>query len=319
MTTKKNQEKFVIADVEIIIGNSYEVIPKKDYDAPKGFQEHNTTKYLMKGISEHRSITFDQTMNLWNTGFDIDSPVNAKIDPLKRKAEVDNFNKLVRQPFEAKYRANLESTNNAFWDEYTYELYTNKIFDTTQEKDRLDLFQALQNGRLCLKGTKNPTLQKDANYHIRSREKEISLKEERAETKFQAFATFSTLLNLDPKKDDTLYSVLEWLNLSQVRTSDTGALRKLVLRMFEDEKTGYDFSERFLKTYDESQTDLGKEKMQIFGTLQILRSKNKLDLKRQQYFIEDVRIGNTLKEAAETALVKPEIKELILRTYQSVT
>lgn len=319
MAIKKNQEKFAVADVEIIIGNSYEVIPKKDYDAPKGFQEHNTTKYLMPGISEHRSITFNSDMNLWDTGFDVDSSVNMKIDSLKRKAEVDNFNKLIRKPYEEKYRANLDSTNNEFWDEYTYELYTNKIFDTSKEKDRLDLFMALQNGRLCLKGTKNPTLQKDANYHIRSREKEISLKEERAETKFEAFATFSTLLNLDPTKDSTLYSVLEWLNLTSVRSSDKDALKKLVLRMFEDEKTGYDFSERFLKTYKDSQTPVGKEKMEIFGLLQELRAKNKLTLRRQQYFIDEVRIGNTLKEAAETALLNPEIKELITKTYQEIT
>ena len=319
MPPKKTDNKFTVAGVEIVVGNSYEVIPKKDFDAPDGFQKHNTTKYLIPGISEHRGIVFDETMHLWDTGFYEESPCNLKIDALKRKAEVALYNKLVKEPFEKKYRQDLEPTNNDFWDNYTYELYTRKVFDTSLEKDRLDLFMALQRGRVCLKGEKNATLQRDANYHIRSREVETSLKEQRMETKFEAFATFSTLLNLDFKTDDTLLTVLEWLNITSARTTEKDALKKIVLAKFEDEKTGYDFSERFLKTYEDMQSPIGKEKMEIFSTLQQLRLKNKIEIKRSQYFIGDVKIGNTLKEASETALINPDIKDLIVKTFQSVT
>lgn len=318
MATKK-QEKFTVAGVEIIIGNSYEVRPKKDFDAPEGFQAFNTTKLLAPGISEKRAISFNLDMNIWDTGFDVDSPVNLKIPELSREAEVKLFNKLVREPYEKRYRKNLDSTNNEFWDEFTYELYTYKIFDTSKEQDRLELFLALQNGRLCQIGEKNATLQRDANYHIRSKEKETSLKDERAKTKFKAYSTFATLLNLDHKKDDTLFSILEWVGLASVRNSEKDALESLVLRMFEDERNGYTFAERFLKTFEESETDLGKKRMEIFSVLQQLKAKGKLTLKRSQYYIDDVRLGNSIKEATETALVNEDIKELVDKTYSSIT
>lgn len=315
----KATEKFTVAGVEIIVGNSYEVRPKKDFDAPSGFQDFNTTKLLAPGISEHRAITFNSDMHIWDTGFDIDSPVNLKIAEADRKAEVTIYNKLVKKPYEDRYRKDLSSTNNDFWDNFTYELYTYKVFDTSKELDRLELFLALQNGRVCQIGEKNATLQRNANYHIRSREKETSMKEERAKTKFKAYSTFGTLLNLDHKKDDTLYLILEWMNVSGVRGADKDALESMVLRMFEDEKTGFAFAERFLNTFNESESEIGGKRMEIFSVLQQLKAKNKLTIKRSQYYLDDVKIGNSLKEATETALINPDIKELVEKAYSQIT
>lgn len=315
---KRTKPTLKVANIELTIGNTYEIIPKKDFDAPSGFKEHGTTKLLMPGIAEHRAITFDASMNVWDTGFDEDSPVNAKIPPTERKALVAEYNKSIKEPFEKRFKKDLSSTSNDFWDDYTYELYTYKMFDTSNEKDLLDLFQALVQGKVCQEGEKDATLQRTANYCVRNREKEISLKEERAETKFEAFATFSTLLKADTKKDDTLFSTLEWVGLSNVRKSDKEALKRTVLRMMEDPKTGYEFAERFVKAYDMTNTKVGKEIMDIFSVLQKLREHNKIEMKRQQYYIDGVRIGNHLKEAAEVAIKNPELKELIIKAYEEV-
>jgi hypothetical protein len=316
---KKQKPTLKVANIELILGNTYEIIPKKDFDAPSGFKEHGTTKLLMPGISEIRAVPFDQGINLWDTGFDSDSPVNAKIPPAERAALSLQYNKLIKEPYEKRFRKDLSSTNNDFWDEYTYELHTYKTFDTANEKDLLDLFQALVQGRICEVGEKDATLQRTANYSIRNREKETSLKEERAETKFEAFAIFSTLLKADFKKDDTLISVLEWVGLTNIRETDKETLKKTVLRMLEDPKNGYEFSERFVKAFNMTETNIGKEIMDLFSILQKLRTSNKIEVKRQQYYIDGIKIGNHLKEAAEVANKNPEIKELILKTYEELT
>ena len=181
------------------------------------------------------------------------------------------------------------------------------------------MFQALVQGRICEVGEKDATLQRTANYCIRNREKETSLKEERAETKFEAFAIFSTLLKADFKKDDTLISVLEWVGLTNIRETDKDTLKKTVLRMMEDPKNGYEFSERFVKAFNMTETNIGKEIMDLFSILQKLRTSNKIEVKRQQYYIDGIKIGNHLKEAAEVANKNPELKELILKTYEELT
>jgi hypothetical protein len=312
---KKQKPTIKIANMDVVIGNIYEVVPKKDFDAPSGFKEHGTTKLLAPNISEHKAIPFDAIMNIWDNGFDTDSPSNSIIPPLERKSLVDQYNSVIKKPYEDRYRKDMNSTNNEFWDEYSYELYTYKTFNTSNEKDLLDLFQALIHGAICQEGEKDATLQRSANYCIKNREKEISLKEQRAETKFEASVTFSTLLALDTKKDDSLFSILEWLGLSNVRKSDKDALKRTVLRMFEDPKSGYDFSERFLDAYSMTQTKIGKDKMDIFSMLQKLKAANMVEIKRQQYYIGGTRIGNHLKEASEVAMQNPDIKELIIKAY----
>ena len=88
--------------------------------------------------------------------------------------------------------------------------------------------------------------------------------------------------------------------------------------MMEDPKTGYDFADRFVKSYDMTNTQVGKEIMDVFSVLQKLREHNKIEMKRQQYYIDGVRIGNHLKEAAEVAIKNPELKELIIKAYEDV-
>jgi len=311
--------KIRVANTEIVIGNQYQIIPKKDLDAPHPLNGAPTTKNQMPGIGEVRSVVWDETMRRWDTGFEERSACNSNISPADKQSLVEIYNKYIKEPYEEYYNVDASATNDTFWSDYMYEINTNKSFDTSNPKDLFDLFHALKQGRICEVGERDATLQRSAKYCVRNLEKQVSYQEERAKNKAKAIRTFMNMLDsLDPKKDDTLYTILEWMNLSNIRGADAEVLERQVLKMFDNEKTGHDSAERFMEAHDKIKSDAGKEEMELFSIVNKLNVRRKLEFKRQQYYLEDVLIGNTTKAAAKAALTNPEIKELILSAWEKI-
>lgn len=324
---KKENAVISIGSFDIIVGNTYEVIGKKDYSAPDGFQMHETTKFLIPGIKEIRSVPYDENSRRWDTGFEEHSPCNAKIPRDQRKVLVDTYIKNIKKPYEAWCNKSTEATEDDFWGgndkikakPYFYEVYTGKTFDTKKPSDLFDLFIALKQGVICKKGEKDPSLKSSAKYCIRDREQAVSLKEEKASNKAEAIFTFMTLLNaLDPKKvdDDTLYTVLEWLQFTSVRNTDKEALKSLVLKRFEDPKTGYETCDRFLEAYNLTKNDGMREEMEMFSIVTRLNHKGVFEYKRSQYFLDGDSIGSNLKGIAKKALDNPTVKARLIDEYE---
>lgn len=312
-----------VANSEIHIGETYEVIGKVDKDAPSGFIEHNTTKLLMAGIKEIKCVPYDDDTEKFDTGFEIHSPCNFKIPSSEKAALVSQYIKLIKEPYEKAYNKDTEAVNIDFWagnnsgaKPYMLEIYTGKKFDTSKPKDLFDLFHALKQGFICEEGEKDADLQK-AHYCLKNANQVLSLQEERENNKFEAVATFSILLKtVDADKDDTLYTILEWMQISNIRGADKDTLKRTFTKLIANEKTGYDSAKRFLEAYTLSETDKGREKMEIFAMLSKLQLKRKIEFKRNQYFLDDELLGNHLKGAADSALLKPELRELIISAYE---
>jgi len=325
-TVANSQTTIRVANTDIIIGSTYEIVGKLDRDAPDGFQTFNTTKLLMEGIGEIHSIPFDEDgTRRWDTGFEDASPCNFTMSKADKASLLLAYNKHIKQPYEDYYQIKVDATNNDFWGgndslgirPYMYKVYTGRKFDTSRPDELFDLFHALKQGKICEIREKDPMLQRTAKYCVRNREKIISLQEEKQANKFDAIATFSTLFaTLDPEKDDTLYCILEWMQVSQVRESDKETLKRSVMKLFESEKTGYDNAKRFLEAFEMTKNPATKDKMDIFSMLTKLHIKQKLEWKRQQYYLDNTLLGNHLKGAAENAILNPEIKDLITENYE---
>ena len=204
-----------------------------------------------------------------------------------------------------------------FWLTYSYKLYTGRQFDTKNPADLFDLFNALKQGKLCEVGEKDPSLQRSANYCIRSREKVITLQEERANDKAEAIFTFMTLLDALSEEEETLYTILEWMPLSNIRGAEKDVLKRTMLKLFEDPKLGYENAKRFLDAYSMTKTDEGIMEMELFSMLQKLSVRQKLEFKRQQYYLDGTLLGNTIKGSAKAAMNNSEIKELVVTAYEN--
>lgn len=321
MARPKNQKQIItVANTEITIGDVLEITPKRNLDAPSGFVEFGTSKLLMSGIKELRAVPFDEDRRVYDTGFDEDSICNRAMDKEGKKANITLFNSLIKEPYEKRFRVDANSTNDDFWASYTYEIYTGKTFDTSKEKDLFDLFHALKQGRVCEQGEKDPTLQRAADYNIKNNKKVQTLKEQKSEDKFEAMATFKAILDaFDPKKDDSLYAILEWIQVPNVRGTDKETLKRVGIRLFDHEKNGYDNARRFLEAYEMSKGKEGADVMEMFSIITKLYNKQKIEYKRQQYWIDGTLLGNHLKEAATVATKDNSIKELILGAYEKIS
>lgn len=331
-STTKQVPKFVenkrvtikVANTDVHIGEVYEVVGKTDWDAPSGFIENNTSKLLMNGIKELRSVPYDEVLERFDTGFEMQSPCNFKIPNYEKEVLVSEYVRLIKVPYEEAYNKKTEAVNFDFWmgnnesdiKPYICEVYTGKTFDTKNPKDLFDLFHALTKGYVCEEGEKDADLQK-AKYCIKNKNKVISLQEERENDKFEATSVFSTLLKtVDADENDTLYTILEWMQISNIRGVDKTVLKRTFLKLLSNDKTGYDSAKRFLEAYNLSGSDKGREKMEIFAMLSKLQLKRKIEFKRNQYFLDEELLGNHLKGAAETALLKPDLRERIIEAYE---
>lgn len=300
-----------IANTNIVLGNKYNVVGKPDKDAPKAFQEHETTKYLFEGLQEHRTVPYDEETNSWDTAFEYDSPSNKNTN----KVEVDNFKKHIKEPYEKRFKVSLDSTNDDFWQDYSLALYTNKEFNTNKPKDLLDLFQALKKGYVCEKGEKAYDLQ-GARYCIEDNNKKKDLKERRANAKMDAYFTLNTLL-ATIKKDDDLYTILEWISFPSARTlKDVDALKTAVALFFDNPISGQVNCEKFLETYEALKKPEMKAEMEYYSALTKLSHQGKLKYSKRQYHLNGILVGNSLKEGAKVASFNDERGKELQKTIQ---
>ncbi len=311
---KASKDKVIlkIANSFITLGETYEVIPKKDISAPDGMQEKGTTKFLNEGNKEVRALYFDETRNAFDTGFYLQSWCHSNI--LKEdEGYIKQYNTFVREPYEKMFNVDCSETNFKFWDKYRYEVRTNKSYKTSDPKDMFDLFHALMQARVCEPNEKDNILQK-ANYNIRNLEVEKTNEEQRLEDKFAAAAEFGILLKTDKEK---LYSVLEWMQMTSVRLMEDKVINTTFLRFFDDAKNGYEFARRFmegLKMYD---TPHGKTQMELFSITQQLLIKNKVEKKNNQLYLDGILIGNTPQEVSQKALNNEELAENLKKAYKN--
>lgn len=304
-----------VQNTTIKIGDSYEVVGKMDLDAPdEAFKKHNTTKYLIKGIGDSRSIPFDDKRNLWDTGFDVRDTSNRDMKE-EDKAYVSAYNKHIKEPYEEKYNVKLDALDrkDSPWYDLIIDIQKGRIFDTTDEKDRLQLFLALQHYFVCEKDDKSYKT-RNANYNIINKAKSIDVKKDRYGKKLEAITVFNNLLNSDT---DTLYLILEWIGYGTVRNTPKESLMLQVMESFEQEE-GYTSVQNFLDVYKMSQDKTRKEELDLFSYLNQLRYTNRLKYERREFLLDGEVIGNSLKDAAKRALANPELKSKIINIAADV-
>jgi len=313
--TKKTAEvtSFKVANTEIILGQTYEVVPKFDADAPDGFQKFGTTKLLMEGIGESHGIPFDDSLEIWDTGFDLISLCNTEIPEAEKTSLVNIFKKQIKEKYEEQFKKDLSSadTENSFWKKYRFEVYNGKTFDTNNVKDLLDLYMALKHYKICEKGEKS-YLARTAAYNVTNKEKVMSVADQRNENKAEAIFTY---MNLNKGDKETLLTVLEWLQFTSVRTSDEKTLTRTMMAYLEKDPQHVD---NFLEAYKKSQSEAGKEEMELFAMVMKLISKRKIAYKRKEYYLNDESIGNSPKDIAKRALSNPELMKNIAEAYETI-
>lgn len=289
----------------------YTVIPKPDPNAPDGFKEHGTTKILHPDVGDTVSAPFDGRMGVWDTGFYDFSPCLLGMDNTEKSKFIETVTKHIVTPVERiKGTGTLDhSAKNDFFDNFVITLYNKVSFNTADPLQLLGLYLAVLGKDLCPKEHVGHPAFKKAAYQVVNREKEISNKEQTGLDKTKAIGEFYSLLNSDKKKVSIL---LQYLGISNTLIQDNEVFIKVFNRFLEDKEDGYRNSKIFLDTLGKFSSKEGEEELYVFKSLNELYDKKILKSFKQEYFLKEYNLGNSIKHAAMYAVTKPEIKQLIM-------
>lgn len=300
-TKKEKVNKFKVGNVEIEIGQKYILDNRFDASAPDALQKIESSKFPFTGSGVMDCVSFDINKTTFDTGFYETSYCLSQYTEEELPELVKIYNSQIKEPFEKFRNVNLSpEESNTFWDNYRYEAYANKEFNTTDPVQLMELFQIIIQGVACEKNEKNPFYNGKAQFVISSPILVKNKEKEKDKLRLKAIRTLSTLANADRDKLNLVLEYIEQKETSKVSDED---LELIYFKVFNDEKTGVNKAERFIEVCAEYETDLGKEMMEFFYAISKLFKFRKIVKDRRGYTtLDGVYLGNTLQDTAKWCL-----------------
>lgn len=293
--------------VEIKPDSLYQIIPKKDDDAPDYYTKNGTSKLLMQGITDGAPCLFDSNLNVWDTGFYENSPCYRGWSGTDIKTQVEALKKHIVEPFEAlrgKGTLSHLDTKDSFWLSYaSSNIYNGKVFNTAKPDDLLELYIALLGKHVCSKKDENSPFQKKAKYLVENKDAVVGVREERQRFKAEAIASVFKLKEVNKEK---LKEVLTYLGLP---ATDDDGLVSVVMDYVENSKEGHNNSKRLVETINKVNSKSGAIEINIYGQLLELFRKGSISKVGSEYFLGEDSIGLDLKSAALTIKKSKPLQE----------
>jgi hypothetical protein len=309
----KTEFEIKIPGIDFVIKSNtiYTVIPKPDPNAPDGFKEHGTTKLIHPDVTTTVAAPFDVDMGVWDTGFYMFSPCLRGMSEAEKKAHVDNVKEHIVDKVEQIKGPGVlrHSADNTFYDDLPITLYNKVSFNTAEPYQLLMLYLVILGKDLAPKEYVGHPLFKKADYQVVNREKEITNKQQIEINKSKAIGEFWSLLKSDKPK---LTIILSYLGISNTSIQDEDTFITVFTKFLEDRQDGYRNSKIFLDTLTKFTGDSGEEELYIYDSLNKLSEKGILKSFKQEYFLGDKNLGNSIKHAAMYASTNAEIKKLIM-------
>ena len=292
----------------------YQIQPKMDASAPDGFKNAGTTKVISPDIGNTVHAPFNGDMKVWDTGFFKSSPILRGMKDEEKDLFVKMVNEHIVKPVEDLKGEGVlgHQENNPFLDDFGIELKAYRVINTAEPLQRLALYFAVLGKHLAPKEHQSNPLYSGAQYVIVNSEEAVNVKQEREMLKNEAIGLFYVLQKNDKEK---MYNLLEYLGISNSKTTDKATLNSSFNRWLEDKTSGYQNSEIFTKTYSKFDSEDGEEELYLYKKLKELHDNNLVKMQRGEVFLDGKAIGAGYKLAAsnlmENSVEKERIAELI--------
>lgn len=298
---------FEIEGFKVFKGTRYVINNKIDYDAPSGFEQAGTTRLPSDGVGESYFCPFDREAMIYDTGFFEDSPCYRHLDSESRKIIVDNLVKNVMEPFSKLVGGEniLHHTNLDFWDKRRFFIEAGLSLNTDNIKDVVTLYYALRHRKLCPKGKESDGNYRDAAYVVVDINNDIKRKDEKVNKTFNCITKFSTLLKTDKNR---LISILDYMS---VKVSDKMEDSTLMSMFDEYIRQNESHIDRFNGLIEETSTDLGREKIEIYLKLKDMRRRGEVEQESNGIlYIGDTELGPDLQQAASNIARLKELADI---------
>lgn len=295
----------------------YKIIPKLDASAPDGFKDHNSTKVISPDIGNTVHAPFNTDMNVWDTGFYKHSPVYRGVPEEERDIIIKQLQEHIVKPVEAIKGEGILShqETNTFFDDFKIDLRANRVFNTADPLERLALYLAIVGKELAPKDQQSNPMFGKAQYAIVDNEADMNIRQERELERNRAIGIFYTLSENDR---DKLYNILEYLDITNTRVTDTATLNSIFNRWIEDKTSSFQNSKIFIKTYEKFKTDEGEEELYMYKALKDLHSKGLVKEHRGNIVLDTKVLGAGYKQAASALMTSTEDRKKIAELRQQL-
>lgn len=295
--------------LELKTDSLYQIMPKKDDDAPEYYTKNGTSKLLMQGISAGAPCLYDQRTKSWDTGFHEKSPCYRGWKSQDVVNQVKALQKHIVEPFEELREEGTLShkdTKDSFWLSFgASNLWNGRILNTNNPEELLELYIAALHGHICTRDKQNDPRYKGASYTIENKDAVVGVREERKKKRAEAITSFGKLLETNK---DSLKEVMLYLGLPS--TDDDGLL-SVVMDYVENPSQGHNNAERLLDTIKKASTKTGAQEINIYSQLHTLFKKGVIRRISSEYYLDDNSLGMDLKSAAAKVKKSKPLKDIL--------
>jgi len=313
-----NELLFEVEGFKVYKNSTYVVRDKEDLDAPSGFIDAGVTKLPSDGVGESFQCRYKRTSattGIWDTGFHIYSPCYEHISSSEeKKLIVDQLMKNLVEPYRAATGDEnaLSHNNEEFWLKTNFQVYTGQVFNTASPKEAVELYFAVKTRNLTPKGQEGDSRFNQSAFVVVDINKDVKRKDEKSANFFKAVGIFERLLSGDKQR---LFSVLSYSGMPVSQEIEDDAFRGMFdqhLRMDLRKGSSTKNIDIFIKTVEETETEEGKAKVDIYLKLKEAYQRSNKVTKNPNgvYYYEDREIGPDLKAAA-TNIAKTKDMESI--------
>jgi hypothetical protein len=295
----------------------YQIQPKMDASAPDGFKDAGTTKVISPDIGNTVHAPFNSEMKVWDTGFFKSSPILRGMKEEDKEMFIKLVNEHIVKPIEDLKGEGVLShqENNEFLDNFGIELKAYRVINTAEPLQRLALYFAVLGKHLAPKEHQSNPLYSGAQYVIVNSEEAVNVKQEREMQKNEAIGLFYVLQKNDK---DKMYDLLDYLNISNSKTTDKATLNSSFNRWLDDKTSGYQNSEIFIKTYNRFDSEEGEEELYMYKSLKKLHDNNIVKVQRGEVFLEGKSLGAGYKLAATHLMDNAEARKRVAELMQEI-
>lgn len=311
---------FTLYELPMTTNTLYEVVRKKDTQAPQEFINEGTSKVLSNDVTDfYNCAAYDIEKDIWDTGLTETSRALKKAIPneSQRKAVLKSLKKHILDPIEKEFGEGYLSSRkeNNFWDKFNDKVYLTRVYNTEEPLQLLSLYQQVLHKRLTPKvNESHPEFKNTSQFCIENKEQKVDRKTAKKKKTTKANALFYSLAT-EKNNKQALEAVFQWLNLGSTKALDEDTLFMQFDFFLEDDPTQQN-TEAFIRTVEDY---MGKEDraevMDIHLQLKALEKVGKIKKRRSEYWLtlkngkSQEFLGNSLKNAAEKVANEEELQK----------
>lgn len=306
----KTDELFNINGISIKKDAQYKIQNRFDASAPSGFQKEKTTKIPSADIGNTIQCPYvgTATAGVYDTGFYEHSPCYKNEDKVRVKEKLKALQTYVIEPYEAfkGQEGLLGQKNIEFWDGLMIDIYADRMFNTADPEDMLQLYIAMQAGELCPESAQGNPKYKQADYVIIDKAKEKTVKQRKSVSNITAIGRFFALLSENPQR---LLHLLRYVGVANVtEKTDSTTFMTLFQTWLDNADRNAEIFEELL---DKAEDPAFEEILYMFSTIKSLVDKRKISKSAGgDYTYTGIPLGKDLKIVAQNLILNGELADV---------